>query len=109
MKVYFPLRIRKTFFLPYFSVIKCTVPDVAHAMPTPESMIDYDTDVEYTCDPGYTNTSGDLIRTSKEDGSLTGSPPVCTSKLTGEYLFSLINIYYSSLILPLLESFLSSL
>ena len=31
------------------------------ATPTPESMIDYDTDVEYTCDPGYTHSSGDLI------------------------------------------------
>ena len=58
---------------------------MAHATPTPESMIDYNTDVEYTCDPGYTHTAGDLIRTCLDDGSLTGSPPVCTSKLQGEY------------------------
>ena len=61
------------------------MPDVTGATANPESMIDYDTDVEYTCDPGYTHSAGDLIRTCKEDGSLTGSPPVCTSKLHGEY------------------------
>ena len=44
-------------------------------------MIDYDTDVEYTCDLGYTHTEGDIIRACKAEGSLTGSPPVCTSKL----------------------------
>ena len=54
------------------------------ATPTQESMIDYDTDVEYTCDPGYTHMAGDLIRTCLDDGSLTGSPPVCTSKLMGK-------------------------
>ena len=51
-----------------------------YATSNPESMIDYDTDVEYTCDPGYTHTAGDLIRTCLDDGSLTGTPPVCISK-----------------------------
>ena len=55
-------------------------------------MIDNNTAVEYTCDPGYTHTAGDLIRTCLDDGSLTGSPPLCTSKLHGE-LFALFNKY----------------
>ena len=93
----------------YFSAIKCPVPDVAYATSNPESMIDYNTDVEYTCDPGYTHTSGDLIRTCLDDGSLTGSAPVCTSKLQGEYLLSLVKIIYSSPILSILESVLSKL
>ena len=49
-----------------------------------QSVIGYNTDVEYTCHPGYTHTEGDLIRTCLDDCSLTGSPPVCTSKLRGE-------------------------
>ena len=54
-------------------------------------MIGYNTDVEYTCHPGYTNTACDLIRTCLDDGSLTGSPLVCTSKLIhGGYLLCLI-------------------
>ena len=63
----------------YFSVI-CYVPEEPHATAAYPDYIDYDHYVEYTCDPGYTHTGGDLIRNCTIDGSLTGSPPVCTRK-----------------------------
>ena len=64
-----------------FNFSACTVPDVANAAPTPTSTIDYNTDVIYTCNTGYTNTGGNLTRTCRNDGQLTGTTPVCTSKL----------------------------
>ena len=35
--------------------------------------------VVYTCNsPSYVHTSGDLTRTCQSDGTLTGTPPVCS-------------------------------
>ena len=64
----------------YFSVDNCTVPTVQYAIPVPFSTIDYNSDVTYTCQDGYSHTTGTLTRSCKADGTLTGSPPVCTSK-----------------------------
>ena len=65
----------------YFSVNICTVPNVTNATPVPASSVDYDSNVTYTCENGYSHTSGDLTRSCNADGSLTGTPPVCTSEL----------------------------
>ena len=65
----------------YFSVNTCTVPTVINATPVPASTIDYNYTVTYTCQDGHSHTAGDLIRICKADGSLTGTTPVCTSKL----------------------------
>ena len=65
----------------YFSVNTCTVPSVTNAIPVPPSTVDYNSNIKYTCQDGYTHRAGDLTRTCKVDGSLTGSFPVCTSKL----------------------------
>ena len=65
----------------YFTVKNCTVPTVSNANPVPLSTIDYNSEVTYTCQDGYSHTTGNLTRTCKADGSLTGTLPVCTSKL----------------------------
>ena len=57
------------------------MPNVTNATPVPPSTVDYNSDVTYTCQDGYSHTAGDLTRTCKADGSLKGSSPVCTSKL----------------------------
>ena len=63
----------------YFSVNTCTVPTVSNATPVPTSTVDYNSMVTYTCQDGYSHTAGDLTRTCKSDGSLTGTTPECTS------------------------------
>ena len=65
----------------YFLVNTCTVPNVTNATPVPPSTVDYNSDVTYTCQDGYSHTAGDLTRSCNADGSLTGTTPVCTSKL----------------------------
>ena len=65
----------------YFLVNTCTVPPVANAAPVPAYPVDYDLNVTYTCEDGYSHTSGDLTRRCNADGSLTGTTPVCTSEL----------------------------
>ena len=65
----------------YISVNTCTVPTVSYATPAPPSIVDYNSDVTYTCQDGYSHTAGDLTRTCKADGSLTGTTPFCTGKL----------------------------
>ena len=64
-----------------FTVIHCMVPPVSNATPNSSSTIVKNTDVTYTCQTGYSHTNGDLTRTCQADSSLTGSLPVCTSKL----------------------------
>ena len=54
---------------------------VTNATPVPASFVDYDSDVTYTCEYGYSHTAGDLTRRCNADGTLTGTTPVCTSKL----------------------------
>ena len=44
----------------------------------------------YACQPGYNHTDGDLTRTCQANGSLTGSTPVCTSKLPRWLCISLL-------------------
>ena len=63
------------------SVNTCAVPTVTNATPVPASSVDYDSNVTYTCEDGYTHTAGDLTRSCNADGSLTGATPVCTSEL----------------------------
>ena len=63
-----------------FSVDTCTVPGVPNSDLSSQFTIDYDTAVTYTCNTGYSNTGGQLTRTCLAGGSLTGDPPVCTSK-----------------------------
>ena len=65
----------------YISVNTCTVPTVTNATPVPASSVDYNSNVSYTCADGYSHTAGDLTRSCSADGSLTGTTPVCTSKL----------------------------
>ena len=60
---------------------ECVVPYVSNAYADQTSAINYNTAVSYTCYNGYSHTGGDLTRTCKADGQLTGSTPVCTSKL----------------------------
>ena len=67
--------------LVYFSVNNCTVPTVQNTDPAPSSTIDFNSDVTYTCQDGYSHTAGNLTRSCEADGTLTGSTPVCTSKL----------------------------
>ena len=57
------------------------VQNVTNATPVQASSVDYNSNVTYTCEDGYSHTAGDLTRSCNADGSLTGSPPVCTSKL----------------------------
>ena len=66
------------------------MPTVRNAIPVPTSTVDYNSNVTYTCQDGYTHTAGDLTRTCKADSSLTGSSPVCTSKLKYQCLLSVI-------------------
>ena len=63
------------------SVNTCTVPNVTNATPVLTSTVDYNSTVTYVCQDGYSHTAGDLTRTCNADGSLTGTTPVCTSKL----------------------------
>ena len=65
----------------YILVNTCTMPTVTNATPVPASSVDYDSNVTYTCEDGYSHTAGDLTRSCNADGSLTGTTPVCTSKL----------------------------
>ena len=65
----------------YISVYTCTVPTVANAIPVPASSVDYNSNVTYTCADGKFHVAGDLTRSCNADGSLTGTTPVCTSKL----------------------------
>ena len=65
----------------YILVNTCTVPTVTNATPVPASSVDYNSNVTYTCEDGYSHTAGDLTRSCNADGSLTGTTPVCTSKL----------------------------
>ena len=46
-------------------------------MPT----IQYNNNVTYSCDNGYSHSGGDLTRACRSDGSLSGSTPICNSKL----------------------------
>ena len=55
--------------------------NVTNATPDPPSTVDYNSAVTYTCQVGYSHTAGDLTRSCNADGSLTGTTPVCTSKL----------------------------
>ena len=65
----------------------CTVPTVDNADQNPQSTtIDFDTNIIYTCQIGYSHKEGNLTRSCKADGSLTGSTPVCTSKCAGNAL-----------------------
>ena len=66
-------------FISFFTVKTCAVPSVDQATASPESTINYNTDVTYTCNAGYT-LSGDATRRCNADGSLTGTEPVCNSK-----------------------------
>ena len=59
----------------------CLVPSVSNASTDSTSSITFNTAVTYTCHTGYSHTAGDLTRTCKIDGELTGSTPECTSKL----------------------------
>ena len=71
----------------FFSAITCTVPTVDYANQNPQSStIDYNTNIIYTCQTGYSHTEGHLIRSCKADGSLSGSTPVCTRKFAGNAL-----------------------
>ena len=74
----------------YISVITCTLPTVSYASPSVVSPIEYNTAVTYACQPGYNHTDGDLTRTCQANGSLTGSTPVCTSKLPRWLCISLL-------------------
>ena len=65
----------------YIPVNTCTVPTVTDATPVKVSSVDYNSNVTYTCADGYSHTAGDLTRSCNADGSLTGTTPVCTSKL----------------------------
>ncbi|XP_052810758.1 uncharacterized protein LOC128238665 [Mya arenaria] len=63
---------------PTCSVVRCIVPDVPGASWTPaQSTVTYGTTVTYTCDSGYQWTSGDLIRTCRQDGYLSATTPTC--------------------------------
>ena len=64
-----------------FSVNTCTVQTVSNATPVPSGTIDYNSEVIYTCEYGYSHTAGNLTLSCQANGSLTGSTPVCTSKL----------------------------
>ena len=70
----------------YFSVNTCTVQNVPNANPVPSATIDYNTDVIYTCKFGYSHTAGNLTRSCEANGLLTGSTPVCTSKLQKSFI-----------------------
>ena len=65
----------------HFSVNNCYVPTIQNTDTAPFSTIDYNSNVTYTCQDWYSHTAGTLTRSCKADGTLTGSPPVCTSKL----------------------------
>ena len=70
-----------------FSAITCTVPTVDYANHNSQSStIDYNTDIIYTCQPGYSHTGGNLTRSCKANGTMTGSTPVCTRKFAGNAL-----------------------
>ena len=80
----YSLSCKKSF---YVSAITCTVPTVDNADQNPQSSaIDFNTNIIYTCQPGYSHTEGNLTRSCKADGSLTGFTPVCTSKCAGNAL-----------------------
>ena len=57
------------------------MPNVTNATPVPTSTVDYNFTVTYTCQVGYSHSAGDLTRSCNANGSLTGTTPVCTSKL----------------------------
>ena len=68
------------------------MPTVNNADQNPQSStIDFNTDIIYTCQNGYSHTEGNLTRSCKADGSLTGITPVCTSKSAGS-VFALFQI-----------------
>ena len=59
----------------------CGVPtDVTNTGHSPTTALAINQVVLYTCDTGYTHTSGNLYRTCQSDGTLSGSPPICQRK-----------------------------
>ena len=78
--------------LVYISANTCTVPTVSNATADRPPNIEYNSNVTYTCQAGFSHTSGDLTRRCKVDHSLTGSTPVCSSKLHEQCWLSVISI-----------------
>ena len=76
-------------YISIFTVKTCAVPIVDQATANPESPINYNTAVTYTCNTGYT-LSGDATRRCNADGSLTGTEPVCNSKYQGKCRLSIL-------------------
>jgi len=69
-----------------FSVVTCnnTAVDNTTRNPTTDT-VNANTDVNYTCNDGYSHTGGDLNRICTGSGQLTGLPPICTRKLTSTF------------------------
>ena len=74
------------------SVNTCTVPTVSNATVNTPPNIEYNSTVTYTCQAGFSHTAGDLTRSCRADRSLTGSTPVCSSKLHYQCWLSVILI-----------------
>lgn len=67
----------------YFSVVRCSVPNIGNATYVPnQALIDYNSNVTYTCDLQFDHTAGDLVRTCQPDFSWSGTEPTCTRKHT---------------------------
>ena len=63
-----------------FSVKTCTALTVAFASKFPDqATYNYNTNVVYSCDVGYEQTSGDLTRTCTAIDTWSGTLPVCSS------------------------------
>ena len=45
-----------------------------------QATYEYSTSISYTCDTGYSHTSGDLLRTCQANTTWSGTEPVCMSK-----------------------------
>ena len=59
-------------------VVQCASIDVPHSTKTPtDDPLDYNVTITYTCDPGFQNSTGDLVRICNASSQWTGITPTC--------------------------------
>ena len=81
-----------------FAVKSCPADIAQHSTRSPNTgTYVYNSDVTYSCDPGYEHTSENLSRTCKSDTTWTGSLPVCTSKFANLNCMTVPILFYAQL------------
>ena len=60
-------------------------PTVDNAMVTGNDYT-YEGQLTYTCNIGYTVTTGDLVRECQADGTWSGDPPVCSGERPSTFI-----------------------